>query len=310
MRIPLTLTLMTFSSQALATEYRQITLADGRTLPAEIRSITATEMVLKTPQGIVKVSPNDLRDMAPMSAEDYAAVPPWQVLVLPFSGEAESSDDSEFAHLFSLRVLESIPAVSPVTVSALPDSVRQTTKSALKVCGTDLQCATRHGQDAGANVVVMGRVDPSSDEDILTLGAVFVDAPAARKRVEVRYQDKLLNYRKEMTDSLYSTLFLTPPPDAKIPAAPLPVADTQPAPARRGEPDLDRLAWTPLPGITAYKQNDMAGFATAMGVVAVGTTASVYMAGHATYSAPQMVAMTALSSYGLTVFVNHLFLKK
>jgi hypothetical protein len=32
------------------------------------------------------------------------------------------------------------------------------------------------------------------------------------------------------------------------------------------------------------------------------------MAGHATYTAPQMVAMTALSSYGLTVLVNHMFL--
>ena len=50
--------------------------------------------------------------------------------------------------------------------------------------------------------------------------------------------------------------------------------------------------------------------AAALGVVAVGTTASVYMAGHATYAAPQMVAMTALSTYGLTVFVNHLFLKQ
>ena len=79
---------------------------------------------------------------------------------------------------------------------------------------------------------------------------------------------------------------------------------------KSGEPNLARLAWTPLPGITAYKQNDMAGFASAMGMVAVGTTASVYMAGHATYAAPQMVAMTALSTYGLTVFVNHLFLKQ
>ena len=310
MRIPVALSLLAISDHALAAEYRQITLADGRTLPAEISSITATEMVLKTPQGTVVVSPNDLRDMTPMSAEEYAQVPPWQVLVLPFAGAANREDTSEFAHLFSLRVLESIPAVSPLTVAGLPDSVRQTTKSALKVCGTDLQCATRHGQDAGADVVVMGRTTPSATGNTLTLGAVFVGAPAARKRVQVNYEDKLIDKRKEMTDSLYATLFLVPPADAKIPTLVMPTEPAKVARAANGEPDLARLAWTPLPGITAYKQNDMAGFASAMGMVAVGTTASVYMAGHATYAAPQMVAMTALSTYGLTVFVNHLFLKK
>ena len=310
MRIPLMLSFFALSSPSMAAEYRRITLADGRVLPAEISSITATEMVLQTPQGTVVVSPNDLRDMSPMSAHDYAQVPPWQVLVLPFAGNATLAEDSDFAHLFSLRVLESIPAVSPLTIAALPDAVSQTTKSALTVCGTDLQCATRHGQEAGADVIVMGRATPSSTGNTLTLGAVFVDAPEARKRVQVNYQDALIEKRKEMTDSLYTTLFLIPPPDAKIPAMALSNKTQKTVQEKSGEPNLARLAWTPLPGITAYKQNDMAGFASAMGMVAVGTTASVYMAGHATYAAPQMVAMTALSSYGLTVFVNHLFLKQ
>ena len=310
MRTPLALTLLALSGPALGAEYRQITLADGRTLPAEISSITATEMTLKTPQGTVIVSPNDLRDMTPISAEDYAKIPPWQVLVLPFAGGTNLTDDSEFAQLFSLRVMESIPAVNPLPVTGLPSSVSQTTLSALKLCGTDLQCATRHGQDVGADVVVMGRTTPSSTGNTLTLGAVFVDAPTARKRVQVNYEGQLIDKRREMTDSLYATLFLVPPPDATIPTVTAPAKPPKTPPTTSGEPNLARLAWTPVPGITPYLQNDMAGFASALGVVAVGTTASVYMAGHATYAAPQMVAMTALSTYGLTVFVNHLFLKQ
>ena len=311
MRTLIPTALMAFSMPALGVEYRQITLADGRTLPAEIRSITATEMTLETPQGTVIISPNELRDMVPMSAEDYATTPPWQVLVLPFAANADLTDDSEFAQLFSLRVMESIPAVSPLTVSALPGSVSQTTLSALKRCGTDLKCATRHGRDVGADVVVMGRTTPSATGNTLALGAVFVNTPTARKRVQVAYEDRLIDKRREITDSLYATLFLVPPADAKVPELVTASAKPQRTPQKAsGEADLARLAWTPLPGITAYKQDNMAGFASAMGVVAVGTTASVYMAGHATYAAPQMVAMTALSTYGLTVFVNHLFLNE
>jgi hypothetical protein len=34
----------------------------------------------------------------------------------------------------------------------------------------------------------------------------------------------------------------------------------------------------------------------------------VAWSGHATYTAPQMAAMSALTGYGLTVLVNHMFL--
>ena len=304
----LTVTALALGSlPASAVEYRNVTLADGRTLPAEIKGITATEMTLLTPQGTVVVSPNDLRDMQALSAEDYAALPPWKVLVLPFAGEPEFKDDRQFAHLFSLRVLESIPAVSPVAIADLPAAVSQTTKSSLRTCGTDLQCATRHGQDAGADVVVMGRVQSTNDERSLTIGAVFVDAPSARRRTSIPYNESLIERRREITNGLYESLFLAAPDDAEIPTV---VLNAKPAPAAGTEPvSLNRLAWAPLPGVTAYKSDNMAGFASALGIVAVGTGASVYIAGHATYSAPQMVAMSALTSYGLTVFVNHLFVK-
>jgi hypothetical protein len=291
---------------AWGSEYRNITLSNGRVVPAEIKSITANEMVLQTPQGTLIISPETLKDMAPLTTEAYMALRPWRVLVLPFGGDEQASEDQNLAHLFALRVLASIDAVSPARVADLDASVGESTRSALASCGTDLQCATRHGETAKADVVVMGQVGVNPDKRVLTLGAIFVDAPAARRRVEVPYTDTLVNHRKAITDALYDTLFLTPPAGASVPK--LPVVATAPAPRQKGETNLATLAWAPVPGLTALKQDNTVGFATALGVVGAGTAATVYMTGAATYSAPQLIAVSTLSSYGLTVLVNHLFL--
>ena len=308
-RLLLGLCLFATSYGVHAAEYRSITLANGRVVPAEIKSITATEMVLQTPQGELIISPSDLRDMAPMSNDAYNALPPWNVLVLPFGGEANEAEDRNFGELYSIRVLQDINAINPLSVNDLSDSVGESTKSALSTCGTNLQCATRHGADANVDVVVMGRIDPVLKKRVLTLGAVFVDSPAARKRAEITYTNNLIDKRKEMTEKLYSSLFLSPPEKPEL----ITLAPVQKAPVQKAAPrstDLSKVAWAPVPGITAVQQNNMAGFAAAIGVVGAGTATSVYMAGHATYSAPQMIAMTTLTSYGLTVFVNHLLLKK
>jgi hypothetical protein len=136
-----------------------------------------------------------------------------------------------------------------------------------------------------------------------------VDSPAARKRGEIDYTGSLLEKRQDITKQLYSSLFLTPPDKAEAAAfvAPTPTSSTSstPTPSTKTVSSAN-LVWAPLPGITALQQKNTAGFATALGVVGAGTATSVYLAGHATYTAPQMVAMTTLTSYGLTVFMNHL----
>ena len=143
---------------------------------------------------------------------------------------------------------------------------------------------------------------------LFSLGAVFVNAPSARKRIEIPYQTPLISQRKGLTDAVYQTLFLRPPmvqPPPITPAVPqqTPV-DTQPTAV-----DFETLAWAPIPGITALKRGNQAGFATALGAVTAGTAASVYIAGQSTYSAPQMIALSGLSAYGLTVLVNHIFVQ-
>jgi hypothetical protein len=297
---------LSISSTAFGAEYREITLANGRKLPAEIKNITSTEMVLATPQGTVIVSPADLKNMAPLTTEAYLGQKPWRVLVLPFSGDENTEKDRLLAHLFALRVLESIPALTAQTVDDLEQSTAEVSRSALQLCGTDISCATRHGTAVGADVVVMGQVKAGLAERILMVRSVFVATPAARKQVKVPYSDTLVRHRSEINSALYESLFLSPPDGAKIPK--IPVVATAPTPRNENVVNMAASAWTPVPGYTALKQGNKIGFVSAMGAVGAGTAASVYLAGHATYSAPQLVAMTALSSYGLTVFVNHLFL--
>ena len=201
------------TGSAWAAEYRSITLADGRVVAAEIQSITATSMTLATPQGTVEISPQDLRTMDSMSVEEYNQLEPWKVLVLPFVDDESSgaNEDAQMAKLYALRVLKSIPAIAPITIDDLPESVPENTRRSLSLCGTDLQCATRNGDIVGVDVVMMGDIRSKNESMLFSLGAVFINAPSARKRVEILYQAPLISQRKGLSDAVYQTLFLNPP---------------------------------------------------------------------------------------------------
>jgi hypothetical protein len=307
-------------SPAWAAEYRAITLSNGRVVPAEIQGITSTAMTLTTPQGVMEIPPEDLRAMDAMSEDDYNAVKPWTVLVLPFANDESvgAQDDARTAQLYALRVLKSIPAISPITIDALPPSVPENTRRALSLCRTDLQCATRHGATVGADVVIMGDLRETASGKTFSLGAVFVDSPSARMREEIHYSPPLINHRAALTAAQYDVLFLQQPTTQAIVNTPIITQEAESSSTESNllttadstkTPNLDRLAWAPVPGITALQSGNTTGFAAALGAVGVGTAASVYVAGHATYSAPQLVAVSALSTYGLTVLVNHIFLK-
>jgi hypothetical protein len=304
--------LLITSTHANAAEYRSIAISNGRRIPAEVKGMTATEMVLDTPQGIVKIPSVDLLSMDALTEEQYADLEPWTVVILPFStNQPDGKDDAKMASMLALRILRSIPNIAPQTIEDLPDSVGESAKRSLALCGTDLQCAVRHGQIVGADVVVMGQLTVATEQNTLSLGAVFIDAPAARKRIPIHYQGPLVAKRMEIAEAQYQVLFIEPDeitlPESVVTAPPPP---SQPAIPASMNSDMAKLVWAPIPGITALKQGDTKSFATALGVVGVGTAASVYVAGRATYSAPQMTAMTVLSSYGLTVLANHVFMNK
>ena len=217
--------------------------------------------------------------------------------------------ETETARLYIKRVIEGIPAVQTIAIDDLPPSVGETTRRALAICGTDLQCATRHGGSAGVDIVVMGQTSKTDAGNRLDVGAVFVESPEARQRESIFYDDSILAHRSSILKATYTALFLTPPNNPTVPEAAVVAAAVSPSSV---SDDLmnptNTMVWAPLPGITAYQQGETAKFATALGIVGAGTAASVAWSGHAAYSAPQMVAMNAVTAYGLTVLVNHIFI--
>ncbi|MGB0639493.1 MAG: hypothetical protein ACPGTU_09175, partial [Myxococcota bacterium] len=92
--------LLATNTQANAAEYRSITIANGRNIPAEVKDMTATEITLDTPQGIVKIPSAELQSMDGLTAEAYAALEPWTVVVLPFgSNQPSGKEDATMASL-------------------------------------------------------------------------------------------------------------------------------------------------------------------------------------------------------------------
>jgi hypothetical protein len=307
-----------FCGTAFAAEYRHVTLDNGREVLAEIVTINAEGMNLRLPQGNLIVPPNTPAIFAPLSAAEFEQQQPWKVAILPFGAvNTEDKAAATAAQFMALRVLEELSAVRPMSPIDIPIPGRDSDKRALAQCGMSLPCATRLGDSLGLDVVVMGQIDR---DGTLHLGAVFVQSPAARKRVKIELHGAIMEHRDEIYRAQYNVLFIATPEKARpepVVRAPIPVvsppaerAKPAPAPERWQPPPqsaLNRMAWAPVPGLPSLAQRDMAGFGAALGVATVGASVGVAVAGTATTSTAQFVTMSLLSSYTATVVANHLF---
>jgi hypothetical protein len=310
-----------FGSTALGAEYRRVILADGREVAAEIVNITATGMELRLPQGIMIVPPDQPAVFQPLKAEEFNTQPQWKVVVLPFVSEpGDKATEAEAARLFARRVLEEMGGVRPMSPDEVDVRGQQSVKRALAMCGTQLQCATRLGEALGVDVVVMGEIDRN---DKFHLSAVFVQSPAARRRITVALSGPVVQHRREIYDAQYRVLFLEPPeraletpvvvavataPTQPVTRKPEPTPSKSPTPRKpMTDAALNRLAWAPVPGLPALARRDMAGFGAALGVAGAGAAVGIATAGGATYSKGQFAAVSVLSSYAAIVVANHLF---
>lgn len=111
------------------------------------------------------------------------------------------------------------------------------------------------------------------------------------------------------TGPVATTPWGTTPEPAPTPD-PAPTATAPPVAPAAADPSLDRLrrlAWVPLPGMPSIARKDWSGVAKSWGLVVPGSAAMVYVSGRAAFTAPQMVGMSALSVYSLTVLANTVF---
>jgi len=306
---------------AQAAEYREVHLTDGRVIKAEIKGFTPDAITLGLKQGTMIFKPQLLERMEPLTEAEFHAQTPWRVAILNFTASSrEQEPNARTAHMLASRALSEIPGVVSGTPADIPGDIRQSDRLALSACRTDLLCAVRKGEAAGVDVVMMGQIREANGHKELRLGALWVNAPAARKRVSIKLTGSPVDQRQEIYSSQHALLSIEPPSDTLAAApVPAPVAAPTPQPVKpvvRRPPEprkpmsdatLRAMAWAPIPGLPHLARGDNTAFAQSLAIAGVGTAAGIGMAGKAAYTKPQFIAASVLSTYTFTAMANHLF---
>lgn len=314
---------------AHAAEYREIYLTDGRVLKAEIKGFTPDAVTLGIPQGTMVFKPDLLDKMEPLTQPDYQKQPNWRVAILNFTAsEQQDVPQARTAHMLALRAISEVPRVTSGTPSDIPGDIHASVRLALSACRTDLLCAVKQGEAAGIDVVIIGEIRRSGETRELRMTSLWVNAPAARKRASVKLTGTAVDHRAEIYASQHDLLWLEPPKGAETSLpTPTPVASKTPTPVpvskptvqptvRRQPPKpstpmseatLRKLAWAPVPGLPQLIRKDAPAFGKSLAVTGIGAVIGVGVAGQATYTKPQFIAASVLSTYTITAIANQIF---
>lgn len=292
---------------ARAAEYRRLTLMDGRVIVAEMQDMTANALVLRLPQGTMRVAPTQVMGMETVDEASWSAQEPWDVLVVPFvstGGEVLSAQAGVAREVVTEQVA-AIPATRLLGPADLARALTAEQLDQLQGCGIDAPCAVALGRDAGADLIVMGSVDRTAGGHELMLATVFPRAPRAQRQVSARYGDDLRTDRAASWSALHTAVFLdpsAPPPVETVAGGPFPesaVAEAPPAseplPSARV---VRRLSWVPVPGLPSLVRRDWQGFALCWTAV---VPASIAMVGAAGEAAPErhQFALVGIGSYAI-----------
>lgn len=265
---------------AQAGEYRQLTLADGRTLTVSLEDTLDTGLAFAVPQGLAVLSFMDLVDMVPADELAFEQQPDWSVLIAAASGvEAD------------LRgALHAIPHVGiigePNTVVDLADASGDFVAS----CATDMDClvaatgeaswlwiVTAVPNDVGG-VVLSGRVNVGGETTSVT-----VDAPSP----------------ETLAPAVWSVLGVRPTAPLVAVATTPPERDPRPPRASGGS-----RSWVPIPGYSAMQAKDSGGVKLAIALSVPVVVASVGVAGKTSTRPGEFVAMS-LGGYWIgTALIN------
>lgn len=309
--------------EASAQEYRKITLADGRAIVAQVESTLADGMVVRIPQGLVKVPFADVRNLEPVDSAAYASQRSWGVVVLPLKVEgAVPAADVEALRRRLVELVGYLPAVQPALAENRPVPPG---KGPVEVCGSDTACAARMGVALGADAVLSGSVSLASGGSSLDLALVgtFTATPTATASTTARATPPFAAERTALFTAVQAALLLQPDP-SRLPAEtseavvawgatdPTPVAQaapTEPAAPKAPRPvnaaRVRQLAWVPLPGLPSIAAGDGKGVALSWLLAVPASAAMVNLAGHATFTRPQLLATSVLGTAFTAIAVNH-----
>lgn len=262
-------------------QYRHLSLADGRTVTAEVLSTEPTGLRMRTPQGVSLVAFELLLDMVPSEEGAYAAQRPWTVHV---AAPPEVRDPL-------IDALRALPEVDVHPVEEPTEEITPAQAHLASRCALDLECVVRALEDAPWRWVVVAL--PDTDGGVRLVSAVTTGTTRHRaKPASLTPQD--------LWSSVHEILHM------EVPSGQLPKAVVAPPrPAGVLEPEkVVALSFTPLPGFPSLRQGDGVGFAKALGIVAPATALWVGAVGKNAQSLPETAALGAVGFYAATVLAN------
>lgn len=312
----LLVSLLGLVSDARAQEYRKITLSSGRAVVGIVESTLADGMLVRVPQGVVKVPFVEVVNLEPVDSAVYASQRSWAVVVLPFAQEAGvvSADvEALRARLADLTAL--LPAVQPALAESRPVPPG---RGSVEVCGRDAACAARMGGLLGADVVLSGVVASGDGGALaLTLVGTFTATPGATASATAAVRPPFSGDRGALFTAIQTALSLSPDSSA-LPAEPVasappeppapppgPVKPPPPEPRPMDAARLSKLVWVPVPGLPAMLSGDGKRAALAWGITLPVSATLVNVAGHAAFTRPQLLATSVLGTAMTAIAVNH-----
>ncbi len=288
---PLLLTLTAFAADPAPPEvrrqFREMQLADGRTLQAEILATRAEGMAIAVPQGEIVLSYELLQDMKPIEESAYQAQPPWvSVVAVPTEHRSQITE-----------LLDAVPSLVVWTAEgtvgqpAGPLDLAEAELAALRGCGTNAPCV-RGAFGQGAQGVWVVTLVPAAEGFVLegslsgvdTQNTASVEAPTDQA----------------VWVALHHVLGLEPPK-----AAPPIRAAAASRRARGGSGG--GLGFAPVPGLPALAAGDPGRFGLALAVALPATAAWVAVVGTHAQSAPEHIGLGAAGFYAITVLTNQAF---
>lgn len=278
------LTALTVAHAAEEPQYRHLKLGDGRDFYAQIQQTEAAGFKVLVPQGEMRVSFDNLENMSPATASDYAGQNDWVVyLVAPqerLSGLVAS--------------FKAIPHLTVATVDdPSPLGVSGAVASQLAACDTNIDCMADATKGAQRWFWI---VSATAEGTKMSLRARTNHGVSVRNPVLGSVVDPA-----DLANAIYKTLDLTTKSTITGPSE-KPMQEIL-----RKRQEVVQRSYVPLPGYPSMKRGDTAGFAMALGTAVPLTAGWVYVVGRNTESAPAMIGLSAVGFYAISVATSQAF---
>jgi hypothetical protein len=309
---------------ASATEYREITLSDGRVLIAQVLESEGTTMWVRTPLGRIGVDVLTISSIESVTRADYEHQTPLTVLLLPVDPQtedletvAETTRELLYSHLNLMNGLEVIG--SEALSAHLGEEIAQT----LEDCGPDLGCSLAYVAPTGIDMVIRAEVVAAADSlEYHLQAAMAVDPNNAAEQVFQHHgsagiADLIGQHLLRLlgVDESEQEFTVEDPPQKDLnPQEPEPAPEEMATRlegsgplAQPGQRLLSRTALVPVPGLPSLLRRDLRSFGLSWGVVIPTTVGMVALVGQSTFRPTQFNILSLLSYYALTVGVNRRF---